>query len=76
MEPSLADSADAEAKTYVPPIRVPSPIRARDQRLLKDSDLELGLLRLEKAAHTGDALIEQMVESVFCEEPVRLREAA
>jgi MoxR-like ATPase len=40
------------------------------------ANLELGLLRLEKAAHTGDALIEQMVESVFCEDPVPLREAA
>ena len=40
------------------------------------ANLELGLLRLEKAAHTGDALIEQMVESVFCEDAVRLRDAA
>ena len=40
------------------------------------ANLELGLTRLERAAHTPDAVIEQMVEEVFCERVVRLREAA
>lgn len=39
------------------------------------ANLELGLLRLERAAHTSDAIVEQMVEQVF-HEVVRLREAA
>jgi MoxR-like ATPase len=39
------------------------------------ANLELGLLRLERAAYTADAIVEQMVEQVFVE-VVRLREAA
>lgn len=39
------------------------------------ANLELGLLRLERAAQTPDSIVEQMVEQVFCE-IVRLREAA
>jgi MoxR-like ATPase len=39
------------------------------------ASLELGLQRLERAAHSSDAIVEQMVEQVFCE-IVRLREAA
>lgn len=38
------------------------------------ANLELGLLRLERAAHTSDAIVEQMVEQVLAE-VVRLREA-
>lgn len=40
------------------------------------ANLELGLLRLERAARTSDSVIDKMVEQVFCEEIVRLREAA
>jgi len=40
------------------------------------ANLELGLTRLERAAHTPDAVIEQMVKAVFHERAVRLREAA
>ncbi|MGH9970776.1 MAG: AAA family ATPase [Pyrinomonadaceae bacterium] len=40
------------------------------------TNLELGLLRLERAAQTPDVLIDQLVEEVFCENVVRLREAA
>src|SRR5688572_3962863 len=40
------------------------------------ANLELGLLRLERAAQTPDVLIDQMIEEVFYETVVRLREAA
>jgi hypothetical protein len=40
------------------------------------ANLELGLLRLEKAAQTRDAVVEQMVQQVFSERVIRLREAA
>jgi len=40
------------------------------------ANLELGLTRLERAAYTPDAVIEQMVEAVFHERAARLREAA
>lgn len=40
------------------------------------ANLELGLLRLERAAQTADVLIHQMIDEVFCETVVRLREAA
>lgn len=40
------------------------------------ANLELGLLRLEKAARTDDAVIEGMVQQVFSETVIRLREAA
>ena len=40
------------------------------------ANLELGLPRLERAAHTPDTVVEQMVEQVFTERVVRLREAA
>lgn len=39
------------------------------------ANLELGLMRLERAAQTPDAIVEQMVEQVF-RDVVRLREAA
>jgi len=39
------------------------------------ANLELGLCRLERAAHTSDAIVEQIIEQVF-REVVRLREAA
>jgi MoxR-like ATPase len=39
------------------------------------ANLELGLLRLERAAHTSDSIVEQMVEKVFGDD-FRLREAA
>jgi MoxR-like ATPase len=39
------------------------------------ANLELGLLRLERAAHTSDAVVEAMVVQVF-REAFRLREAA
>jgi len=39
-------------------------------------NLELGLLRLEKAVHTADSVIEEMVRQVFSDKVVRLREAA
>jgi hypothetical protein len=39
------------------------------------TNLELGLQRLERAAQTSDAIVEQMVEQVF-RDVVRLREAA
>lgn len=40
------------------------------------ANLELGLLRLEKAAQTPDAVVEEMVQQIFSERVVRLREAA
>ena len=40
------------------------------------ANLELGLQRLEKAAQTSDSVIEEMIQQVFCERVVRLREAA
>jgi hypothetical protein len=40
------------------------------------TNLELGLPRLEKAAHTSDTVIEQMIDSILSEVEVRLREAA
>src|SRR5204863_4869517 len=40
------------------------------------TNLELGLPRLEKAAHTPDTVIEQMIHSIFSETAIRLREAA
>jgi MoxR-like ATPase len=40
------------------------------------ANLELGLPRLERAAQMPDGVIEEMVEQVFCERVVRLREAA
>jgi MoxR-like ATPase len=40
------------------------------------ANLELGLPRLERAAHTVDTVIEQMVHEVFSERVIRLREAA
>ena len=39
------------------------------------ANLELGLLRLERAANTSDTIVEQTIEQVF-RETVRLREAA
>ena len=40
------------------------------------TNLELGLQRLEKAACTSDTVTEQMIQEVFNETEVRLREAA
>ena len=40
------------------------------------ANLELGLQRLERAAHTSDSVIEEMIRQVFCERVIRLREAA
>jgi MoxR-like ATPase len=40
------------------------------------ANLELGLLRLEKAAYASDSVIEEMIQQVLCEKVVRLREAA
>jgi hypothetical protein len=40
------------------------------------ANLELGLMRLERAAHTTDAVIDQMIEGVFNERKIQLREAA
>jgi len=40
------------------------------------ANLELGLQRLERAAHTSDLVIEEMIRQVFCERVIRLREAA
>ncbi len=40
------------------------------------ANLELGLQRLEKAAQTSDSVIEEMIQQVFCERVIRLREAA
>jgi MoxR-like ATPase len=40
------------------------------------ANLELGLQRLEKAAMSTDSVIEQIVQEIFCERVVRLREAA
>jgi len=39
-------------------------------------NLELGLVRLEKAAHTADSVIEEIVQQVQSNKVVRLREAA
>jgi hypothetical protein len=40
------------------------------------TNLELGLMRLEKAAHTSDVVIDDLVREVFAERRVRLREVA
>src|SRR6185369_6091534 len=40
------------------------------------ANLELGLMRLERAAHTPDAFIDQMIRAVFNEEKTTFREAA
>jgi MoxR-like ATPase len=40
------------------------------------ANLELGLLRLEKATRTDDSVIEEMIHQVLSETVVRLREAA
>ena len=40
------------------------------------TNLELGLMRLEKAAHTSDVVIDDLVRGVFAETRVRLREVA
>ena len=40
------------------------------------TNLELGLMRLERAAHTPDSLIDEMIETVFTEPKIRLRKAA
>jgi MoxR-like ATPase len=40
------------------------------------ANLELGLLRLERAAHTPDAVIDKLVQQVFADSVVRLLEAA
>jgi len=40
------------------------------------ANLELGLQRLERAALTSDRVIEEMVQSVFSENVIQLREAA
>jgi hypothetical protein len=40
------------------------------------ANLELGLMRLERAAHTPDAVIDQLIETVFGEQKIELREAA
>jgi MoxR-like ATPase len=40
------------------------------------ANLELGLPRLERAAQISDPVIEQMVQEIFCERVIRLREAA
>ncbi len=40
------------------------------------ANLELGLMRLERAAHTPDAFIDEMIEGVFSERKIELREAA
>lgn len=40
------------------------------------ANLELGLLRLERAAQTPDVVIDEMVQEVFFDRNVRLREAA
>ncbi len=47
---------------------------ARDANDL--TNLELGLPRLEKVAHTPDTVAEQMIHNIFSEAAVRLREAA
>jgi MoxR-like ATPase len=39
-------------------------------------NLELGLLRLERAAMTSDSVIDEIIQQVFSERIVRLREAA
>ena len=40
------------------------------------TNLELGLPRLEKAAHTSDTVIEEMIHNIFSETAICLREAA
>ena len=40
------------------------------------TNLELGLPRLEKAAHASDTVIEQMIQNILDERALRLREAA
>ena len=40
------------------------------------ANLELGLMRLERAAHTPDAVIDDMIETVFSEQNPHLRRAA
>lgn len=40
------------------------------------ANLELGLQRLERAAHTSDVVIDEMIQQSLCERVVQLREAA
>jgi MoxR-like ATPase len=40
------------------------------------ANLELGLLRLERAAVTSDSVIDEIIQQVFSERVIRLREAA
>jgi len=40
------------------------------------ANLELGLMRMERAAHTPDALIDELIESIFNDRKIQLREAA
>jgi hypothetical protein len=40
------------------------------------ANLELGLMRLERAAYTPDAVIDQIIEGIFSERKSELREAA
>jgi len=40
------------------------------------ANLELGLMRLERAAHTPDSVIDQIIEGIFSERKSELREAA
>jgi MoxR-like ATPase len=40
------------------------------------ANLELGLLRFERAARTSDSVIEELVDQVFSESVIQLREAA
>jgi hypothetical protein len=40
------------------------------------SNLELGLMRLERAAHTADSLIDEMIKTVFSGRTTQWREAA
>jgi MoxR-like ATPase len=40
------------------------------------ANLELGLMRLERAAHRPDVVIDEMIGSVFSERKIQLREAA
>src|SRR5262249_39707046 len=40
------------------------------------ANLELGLQRLERAAHTPDTVIEEMIQQVLSDRVIRLREAA
>ena len=40
------------------------------------ANLELGLQRLEKAAHTSDSVIEELIQQVLSKRVIQLREAA